>query len=265
MGIAVSTFTPYGLLHLATLAVIAAAAWGMTRVGRRSERAARQRTADRVLGISALTQWVIVQAAELRPSQFDLTHSLPLHVCDLVGLAGALAILTRLRLFRAMLYYWGVGLSIGALFLPELTVGITHEKYWLFWVPHGFIIILAAYDLFARGYRPGWRDYGLALGALTLFIAMIFPFDVAFTLNYGFVGPNAPGAGHLLDFLGEWPFRVIKLALAVILFLAAITLPWGFGGSGTGSGKGGVDETVRPPSPPRRRPMIDGLEERISI
>ncbi|HEX8914044.1 MAG TPA: TIGR02206 family membrane protein [Humisphaera sp.] len=257
-----ATFTPYGPSHLATLAVVAVAAWAVGKYGGRATTDRGRRRVDLVVGSVALGQWLVVQALELRPAIFDLQASLPVHICDLVGLAGALAVLTNLRVFRAMLYYWGVGLSIGALFMPELAGGPESEEFWRFWVPHGAIVVLAAYDIFARRYRPAWKDYFIAIGTLVAYLAIIIPVDSAYGLVYGYVGPNRPGYPHLMDFLGEWPGRLGKLVMATLAFLAAITLPWEYGRR---RGRLAATAKAKPAAPQGRRPMVDGLEDRISV
>ncbi|MDB5297107.1 MAG: putative transporter, permease protein, partial [Phycisphaerales bacterium] len=220
------TFQQYGWVHLTVLAAIAAAAYLLPRRRRGLIDEPARRRLDVVLGVVALVIWVASQIVEFTPGRYAWGQSLPIQLCDIVGLAAPLALWSPWRVWRVMLYYWGIGLSTQALITPELVYGLASIDFWSFWLPHGAIVAIAVYDLVGRGYRPGWRDYGLALATLTVYFAAVLPFDVAYHVNYGFVGEGMPGQASVIDFLGPWPLRVYKLVVGVILFLAAITVPW---------------------------------------
>ena len=220
------SFRPFGLVHAAMLVVILTAAWLLVRRRRRLAGDPERRRLDVVLGGVVLGVWATNQVLEVMPWRYALHRSLPLHVCDVVGLTAGVALLTGARVWRAMLYYWGVGLSTQALLTPELAGGPATFDFWSFWLPHAGIIALAVYDLAARGYRPGWKDYGIGVATLAAYVAVVLPFDLAFGVNYGYVGRGVPGQPSVIDFLGDWPGRALKLCVAVAVFLALITVPW---------------------------------------
>lgn len=265
------TFRQYGPVHVAVVLAIVAAGVQLVRRRRRLADEPARRRLDVTLGAAVLTIWAANQVAEMMPWRFELHRSLPLHVCDVVGLVAALAMLTGARVWRAMLYYWGIGLSTQALITPELADGLATFSFWSFWVPHGAIIALAVYDLAGRGYRPGWRDFAIGIATLTAYLAVVLPFDLAYQVNYGFVGRGMPGQPSVIDFLGDWPIRVYKLAVAVFVVLAVLTVPWVVAARRAGGrrelpsrgpessphGQGGG------PLPPRRSP-IESLESRTA-
>jgi hypothetical integral membrane protein (TIGR02206 family) len=202
------------------------AAWLLPAAAGRLPGDADRRRLDVTLGVAMLAVWAVNQVLELVPWRYELQRSLPLHACDVVGLVAALALLTGRRVWRAMLYYWGIGLSTRRCSRPELAGGLATFNFWSFWVPHGGIIALAVYDLAARGYRPGWRglrDRHRDAARLPRGRPAVRP-DLR--VNYGYVGRGVPGQPSVIDFLGDWPGRTVKLCVAVSVFLALITLPW---------------------------------------
>ncbi|QOV91455.1 YwaF family protein [Humisphaera borealis] len=221
-----TTFTPFGGVHLLVVAIILAlSAWAVRHRASLTAEPARLKF-DKTLVVAGFLLVVANQATELVPWRFELNRSLPIHICDLVGLAAPLAILTHHRVWRAMLFYWGIGLSTQALITPELQVGLGGFTFWVFWIPHGMIIMLAIYDLLVFRYRPTWRDYGIALITLMIYVAVVLPIDLWLDVNYGFVGKGTPGQVSVIDFLGPWPQRLVKLCVGVIVFLATLTLPF---------------------------------------
>jgi len=216
-------FTPYGAIHFGAVVMMVIVGVWLGVLRRKIRADADTHILDRQGAARGLGGWVIEEGNEIIPSRFDLHESLPFHICDIVALVAAWGVCTNRRLPRAVLYYWGIGLSTQALFQPELAGGLATMQFWVFWVPHSAIIVAALYDLIGRGFRPTWRDYIWTVCSLLLYLAFVIPIDVWLNVNYGFVGnvPNGP-----LEFLGPWPFRVFKVSCGVCLVLAVMTAPW---------------------------------------
>ena len=85
-----------------------------------------------------------------------------------------------------------------------------------------------------RGFRPGWRDLGIAVLASLVYVALILPIDLWLGADYGFVG-NPPAGIIIPPFvaaLGPWPQRAIVLVALVPIGLSradrlcVVMLPW---------------------------------------
>jgi uncharacterized membrane protein YwaF len=88
------------------------------------------------------------------------------------------------------------------------------------------ILAVPVYDVAVRGYRPTWRDYGVAMLALMLYAAVVIPVNLLVGGNYGFIGPDLPGRPTLMDHLGDWPLRLVWLFALAAVGLALLMLPW---------------------------------------
>jgi hypothetical integral membrane protein (TIGR02206 family) len=136
---------------------------------------------------------------------------------------------------RAILYFWGIGLSIQALVTPDLGGGVATVAFWLFWVAHASAIGIAAYDIAVHGFRPTWRDYWLSAVAAAAYLLVVLVVNVAFGFNYGYVGNARPGQPSVIDFLGPWPERVVIIAVLVAVEMALLMLPWELARRGRGA------------------------------
>lgn len=190
------------------------------------ERPRSQRHFETGLAALALAAWAGINAMALWPSGFDPAKSLPLHVCDLTGLFAPLALSTQRRPWRALLYYWGLGLSTQAMITPDLESGPDTLKLYLFWLAHYLIVGGAVYEIVVRRYRPSWPDCALAIAAGLGYLAVVLPLDIAFGFNYGYVGPTVPNRPTLIDALGPWPARVPIVAALAATWMVILTLPW---------------------------------------
>jgi len=221
-----TTFTPFGPMHAATAGVFAVSMAVASVLGRRWRGTAREGAFRRgwagwvvVWQIGAVAYWA-------RPSGFDLASSLPLQLCDVAVWIAPFALMTQKRWLRAVLYFWAIGLSTQAFFTPVLAEGPAHPKFWLFWVGHTQIVGSAIYDVAALGFRPRLRDFVHGMIANAAYFALVMPLNLAFGLNYGFVGNVTPEHRTLIDSLGPWPLRLVWIFLLVHTIMLALWLVW---------------------------------------
>jgi hypothetical integral membrane protein (TIGR02206 family) len=223
-------FEPFSLVHGLTV-VVASFVWLLlirTGLGKRGT-PAEPRWRLLLSGL-LLSGWLLANGVQLLPAYYVAADNLPLHPCDLVGLLVPYAIWSRRRLAQAVLYFWGIGLSLQAVITPDLRDGPAHVWFWTFWIPHASIIGAAVYVLVVERFVPDWTDCLRAYALALLYVAVILPFDLLSGFNYGFLGPGSPKRASLLDLLGPWPWRVgviIALAAAGFVFLQ---LPWALRG-----------------------------------
>ena len=155
------------------------------------------------------------------PENFTLRGSLPLHVCDLTVVLAPFALLTNNRTLRALVYFWGIGLSINAFLFPILPEGPARIEFWLFWIGHTQVVASAAY-LVGIGFRPRFHDVLVATAAIAVYNVLITAVNVAFDLDYGYTGPDS---ATLAD-LGPWPHRLLVLWLLEFGVFVLLWLPW---------------------------------------
>jgi hypothetical integral membrane protein (TIGR02206 family) len=224
------TFEPWSVTHAAVVVVFLLLVTGAVELGQRWRASRRGRRLEVTLAAGMFACWAGINIWLLLPSQFDPAHTLPLHVCDLASLIAPAALLTRWRPLRALLFYWGIGLTTQAFIMPQLSDGPARVGFYVFWLNHYIVVGAAIYDLAVSGFRPAWRDFGFAALASLAYLAIILPLDVAFGFNYGFVGKGGNGASRptpaIVAALGPWPWRVAVIAGLVAATMALLTLPF---------------------------------------
>jgi hypothetical integral membrane protein (TIGR02206 family) len=183
---------------------------------------------DRNLGLFMIALWIVSNGWWLLPPRFDAARALPLHVCDVTSLLAGIVLLLPRRPLRALLYFWGIGMSLQAIVTPEIAFEPDTVWFWMFWVSHAGIIAIAIYDIVARGYRPTWPDFRLSVLAGLVYLAVVLTINISLGFNYGYVGNARPGEASIIDFLGPWPQRVVLMVALVIGFMALLMAPWHF-------------------------------------
>lgn len=217
-------FAPFGALHLATVATLAATVALICVVGRRLQGTPGARRFERAIALLVATLWVAYQVYDQVTYGFDPRWSFPLQLCDLSALIAAFA--WPRRALHALAYFWGLALTSQAVVTPDLQGGPVTLAFWAFWLYHTFVIGAGVYVIAVRRFRPAWPDLRLAVTLGIAYAASIFVVDAAFGLNYGYFGRDAPGQPSLIDVLGPWPWRALWMVLLAAAAMVVLWLPW---------------------------------------
>ena len=219
-------FTPYHatMLGLCLLAIVAACVIGLRLRG-----SAREKRFRVMWGWVVLFYKIAETVHDCWPGRFDLKDSLPLQVCDLAAFLAAGAMITQRRTLRALLYFWGLGLSPQAVLMPTLTAGYRSLDFWFFWGSHTMVIGSAVYDLIVMRFRPSFRDLAIAAGWILAYALIVTGVNLGFQVNYGFIGNTNSGNPPAIERLGPWPLRAIKVCSAVGGLFVVMWAVWAVG------------------------------------
>ena len=223
------TFRPFSWMHAASLAGLLGVTLVAVSLRRRRAAGAPATGGEIVFAAIVLVLWLGVTVGRLLPPHFDSRYSLPLQLCNLTSLAVPLVLFTSWRPLRAILYFWGLGLSSQGILTPDLKDGPARPGFWVFWIFHGMIIGTAIYDLAARRFRPAWKDFRYAYLGLWIYFAVVLAADLAFGWNYGYVGKSRPDQPSIIDVLGGWPQRLVPIVLLVSVAMLLLLVPWEVG------------------------------------
>ena len=214
-------FTPeHGLL----LVLLMAGAIGIGRVGLRQRESPGEESFRHRFAILVPLFTVPFQVLRLLPDDFDLGTSLPLQICDLSWMVAVYALWTRHPRAVAVLYFWGLTLTVQAAITPSLDQTFPDPRYFMFWGMH-FLTIWAAVYLVCLAGGPDWRGYRFTFGLTAVWAAVVLVFNAVTGTNYGYLS-RKPETSSLLDLLGPWPAYVGAEVVILATIWAAMTWPW---------------------------------------
>ncbi len=220
-------FTPYTPLHAVSVLVCLAAIAVLIVAARRLRKSGAEPAFRRGVAWSFIAFWVF-QNAWFHASGIDWLTGLPLHICDLGGLIGPIALLTGNRLMRATLYFWTFALTAQAFIQPALVAGPATSVFWFFFAAHAIVLACATYDLLVLSYRPLFADLPRVYLFSAGYVVLVAAANAWLGANYAYIGDPAPPLKipPFIDALGPWPQRaIIVLGLAALSF-PLLVLPW---------------------------------------
>lgn len=234
-------FAPFTLTHGLAFACSLAAIIGFAVLGRHLHRRADLAEARRfeiLLGLFTLLAALAVNLWWCWPGRFTWGKSLPLELCDLAFIVAGISMLWTTRWWQMLVVFWGLGLSTQGLVTPTLTDGPDRAYFYVFWYQHAAIVGAAVYHLVARGYRPTWGDYWRVCGVSYVYLAVAMLANHVLHANYGRVGADQPGSEKtIVSLLGEWPLRVVWIALLVHVVFAIVLAATNWNGLRTPLGR----------------------------
>ena len=150
---------------------------------------------------------------------------MPLHLCDLALFSCVFACISRKQVFFEIAYFWGLAGTIHGLFTPDLDTGFPAVQFWLFFIGHGGIVGCILYLVAGLRFRPIAKSVSRAYLMLLAYGVISGVFNAFFGTNYGYTRAK-PGSGSLMDFLGDWPWYIVSLAVLAVVSFLILYLPW---------------------------------------
>jgi hypothetical integral membrane protein (TIGR02206 family) len=166
-----------------------------------------------------------MQVLQLMPADYDLSTSLPMQLCDLAWVAAFVALWTRHWTATALVYFWGLTLTVQGIITPSLEELFPDPRYFMFWGMHFLTVWAAVYLTFGLKVPLTWRSYRFAVGATALWVVTVMTFNAMTGTNYGYLN-RKPAVGTVLDLVGPWPGYVVAEVVVVAGVWALMTWPW---------------------------------------
>ncbi len=172
-----------------------------------------------------LLLFIGLQIWYIRAGQWDIAHSLPLHLSTISLLASVLLLINKNYYLFEFIYFAGIGSALQALFTPVLDIAFPHFWYFYFFMGHGGIILAAVYFAAVERYRPVLKSIARTMLWLNVLVVIIFPINLITGGNYMFIA-RKPQTVSLLDLLGPWPWYILPLEAAALIICILLYMPF---------------------------------------
>ena len=218
-------FDMFGPAHLSALAATVLVSWLVVHIGRRPLLAARTSLFSASIAFVMLANEIVWHIYQINTGTWEVTESLPLHLCDASIIVSLVALLTTKQLPYELAYFWGLGGSVQALLTPVLPEGYTAYEFCRFFISHSGILVAVAYLTFVRRMRPGRGSVLRTIGISLAYAAVVAGANQLLSSNYMYLCEK-PSAVSLLDALGRWPWYLIPMFGIGMLMITALYIPF---------------------------------------
>jgi len=151
----------------------------------------------------------------------NLQDDLPFHLCRVLALAApAVAWLNKERLTQMYIYVALAG-TVNAMITADPGYGFPHYEYFVYWVYHGGIVLVALFAWIVKKVRLSVLSGLHACLVINVYFALVHVLNVWLSSNYMY-SRHKPQVSTLMDHLGEWPEYLFWLEGIALLLLAMI-------------------------------------------
>lgn len=151
-------------------------------------------------------------------------YNLPLHFCSFMSIFAFIALWWRWRPACTLVYFGVLVGSIQGLITPAMANGYPSMAFFVFFIAHGLLLIVALSIPVLQGWRARGYDDVNALVMMDTYVLLIIPVNMWLNTNYGYT-QGAPIEGTLLDYLGTAPWYYLWAQLPVLAVFRLLMLP----------------------------------------
>lgn len=230
-------FQHFGTSHWVAIGVTLAAGLALLHWFRRTDLAAADKRRMRILlaillctgvALDPALAWLRYRGSPEGSWPWILEAALPLHLCDVVSLLLAWALVSGNQRLAEPGYFWSMAATTQGLLTPALYHDWQTPEYYAFFAEHGGAPIAGLVLVFGLGLGPQPGYFVRMLWWSWGYIAVTMGLNALLGTNYGFLN-GKPEIPSLLDSMGPWPYYLIPLqiigfALFLILGRLAVRL-----------------------------------------
>lgn len=151
-------------------------------------------------------------------------YNLPLHFCSFMSIFAFIALWWRWRPACTLVYFGVLVGSIQGLITPAMANGYPSMAFFVFFIAHGLLLIVALAIPVLIGWRARGYDDVKALLLMDTYVLCIIPVNLWLNTNYGYT-QGIPVEGTLLDYLGSAPWYYLWAQLPVLAVFRLLMLP----------------------------------------
>src|SRR5512133_877939 len=213
------SFSP---IHLAILAAVPLAGWGLAAWGRGRPDVAR---AIRIglaaaIAVNELVwyRYAIAQGWVAPPA------GLPLDLCDVVLWLTVYALLTPRAWALDAIYYLGLAGSGMAVLTPDVGAPFPSYAGVKFFVAHGTVVAAILFLVWTGTLRPRRGSWWRVFLGVNAYAAVVGLLNARYGTNYMYLC-RKPESATLLDLLGPWPWYLLGGEVVALVLLWLLHVP----------------------------------------
>lgn len=177
------------------------------------------------VGMDPLLTWLRYKADPAEAMDFMRKNSLPLHLCDIVSVVLAVALVTGRQRWTELGYLWGLAGTLQGVITPAVKFGWHSPEYYAFFAQHSGVQAAALGLVIGAGLKPQPGAFRRVMLWSWAYMAVAFGLNCLLNTNYGYMN-GKPENASLIDHLGPWPWYLLSLQGVAFLFYGLLLLPF---------------------------------------
>ena len=177
------------------------------------------------IGIFMIVEELIDRGYHILILNEPIKDNLPLHLCGVSVFLVAIILINRNYKIFEVAYFWGLAGASISILTPDVAFVFPHILNITFFLSHALIVIGVLYMIFVFDYRPTKESLIKSYIITHIYAMFIGVVNYILDTNYLFLC-HKPHGETPLDYMGPWPWYIISLEIAVILFWIILYTPY---------------------------------------
>jgi|GEM_PF-518181 hypothetical integral membrane protein (TIGR02206 family) len=156
----------------------------------------------------------------------NLSDDLPLHLCRILTIAAPIIVLLNHEKSLKIFCYLVLAGVVNALITADIEYGFPYYGYFMYFLYHGFLVVLVFYEILIRKIHLGIRDGLQSFLTINVYFIILHLINIVLDSNYMYTRAK-PSVASIMDVLGAWPYYILWIELIAFLLIFIIHLVFG--------------------------------------
>ena len=156
---------------------------------------------------------------------YNFKEDLPFYLCSFLGLIMPLFTCYRKYWMFEILVFWIIAGTLQGVLTPDIEEGFPSLDYFRYWIVHLGLLTIISYAIVVLKMKPKLKSVFKSFLVLQLYMVVLMVINYFLEANYSYLNKK-PISGSVLDYLGDWPYYIIKVQLILVPAFMLIYFPF---------------------------------------
>ena len=178
-----------------------------------------------ILGVLVSGIMVLFHLYQIGFTTYNLQTDLPLFLCSFMGLFIVVFTVSKSYLLFEILLFWIILGTIQGVITPDIAIGFPSFDYFRYWIVHLGLILIILYAISVLKFKPTLKSVVKSFLVLQVYALILMAINYLLNSNYSYLNKK-PISASVLDYLGDWPYYIIKVEVMLIPAFLIVYLPF---------------------------------------
>jgi hypothetical integral membrane protein (TIGR02206 family) len=167
---------------------------------------------------------IAYQLVQVGNGTWSVSHSLPLYLCDIGAVVGAVALIWLRPVLVEVTWFWAIAGTLQGIVTPDHVIAFPSYDWLEFYGDHIGVVLAAAFLVIGRRVYPQPGAVLRVIAISVVVLVLVGVVDATTDANYDFL--RFPSPGSIQGLFGPWPWYILGTTAVGLVLFALLDLPF---------------------------------------
>jgi hypothetical integral membrane protein (TIGR02206 family) len=177
-----------------------------------------------LLAVFLVGNEIVYQLVQVGNGTWNVSHSLPLYLCDIGAFVGAVALIWPRPILVEVTWFWAIAGTLQGILTPDHVILFPSYDWLEFYGDHIGVVLAAVFLVIGRRVYPQPGAVLRVIVVSVVVLVMVGVVDARTGANYDFL--RFPSPGSIQSLLGPWPWYILGTTAVGLVLFGLLDLPF---------------------------------------